>query len=441
VTSHFILVDLRKIELINVMDLLKFCKDLYRIPRSLTGKGVVESLEYIKKYIPLEIKNVKSGSQAFDWIVPPEWNIKQAYILNLTTNEKIVDFNDHNLHIVGYSEPVDLELNYEELINKIYYKESQPDAIPYVTSYYSKTWGFCMSYNQFKRLDRSANYKVFIDSDFNDEGVLTYGELFIKGQVKEEIFFSSYICHPQMVNNELSGPAVLTSISEFLIKKSNYYSYRFILVPETIGSIVYLSKNLDHLKSHVIGGFNITCVGDERGWGLIPSRYGNNISDKIAEHVLNFNCSSFIKYSWLDRGSDERQYCAPGVDLPISSITRSKYAEYPEYHTSLDNFDLVTEKGLSESLDVYLKCIDIFERNRYKNPSIKVYCEPQLGKRELYPKISDDNTFNVVQNMMNFISYCDGKNSILEIANICSISFDEAFKYYKKMEKADLFEK
>ena len=421
------------------MDLLKFCKDLYRIPRSLTGKGVVESLEYIKKYIPIEIKNVKSGSEAFDWIVPPEWNIKQAYILNLTTNEKIVDFNDHNLHIVGYSEPVDLELNYQELVNKIYYEESQPDAIPYVTSYYSRTWGFCMSYNQFRRLDRSANYKVFIDSDFNENGNLTYGELLIKGKVEEEIFLSSYICHPQMVNNELSGPCILTALAKILGLKSNYYSYRFVLVPETIGSIVYLNKNLDLLKKNVFGGYNISCVGDERSWGLIPSRYGNNISDNIAEHVLNFNCSSFIKYSWLDRGSDERQYCSPGVDLPISSITRSKYGEYPEYHTSLDNFDLVTQKGLNESLDIYLKCISIFERNIY-NPKIKVFCEPQLGKRDMYPSVSTKSSANNVRDMMNFISYSDGSNSILEIANLCLITFEDAFNIFQKLKEADLMD-
>ena len=438
-TSHFTLVDLRKIELINVMDLLKFCKDLYRIPRSITGKGVVESLEYIKKYIPIEIKNVKSGSQAFDWIVPPEWNIRQAYILNLTTNEKIVDFNDHNLHIVGYSKPVDLELSYDELINNIYYLEDQPEAIPYVTSYYSINWGFCVSYNQFKKLDKTSKYKVFIDSDFNENGNLTYGELLIKGEVEEEIFFSSYICHPQMANNELSGPSVLTAIADFLLKKPNYYSYRFVLIPETIGSIVYLSKNLNTLQKNVKGGFNISCVGDERSWGLVPSRYGNNISDKIGEHVLKSNCKSFIKYSWLNRGSDERQYCSPGVDLPISSITRSKYGEYSEYHTSLDNFDLVTQKGLTESFEIYLKCISVFERNIYK-PKIKVFCEPQLGRRGMYPSVSTKTSDMNVRDMMNFISYADGTNSILEIADLCLITFEEAFKIFQNLKKVDLID-
>lgn len=419
------------------MNLIKFCKDLYKIPRSLTGLGVVQTLQYIQKHIPIIIKQVKSGSFAFDWKVPPEWNIYDGYIIDMSSGEKIIDFKNHNLHVMGYSCPVKMELTYEELIKNVYYLENQPDAIPYITSYYSKNWGFCMSFNQFKNLDKYSKYKVFIDSNFNESGNLTYGELLIKGQVEEEILFSSYICHPQMVNNELSGPAVLTGIANHVINKSNYYSYRFVLIPETIGSIVYLSKNLDVLKSKVIGGYNISCVGDERSWGLIPSRYGNNISDKIAEHVLSHNTNNFIKYSWLDRGSDQRQYCAPLVDLPISTITRSKFGEYPEYHTSLDNFNLVTKKGLDDSLALYLKCIDVFEKNLIY-PKIKVYCEPQLGKRGLYPNFSTKESGNIVRNMMNFISYCDGKNSILDISILCKIDFHEAYDYYIQIKEHQL---
>ena len=276
-------------------------------------------------------------------------------------------------------------------------------------------------------------------SNFNYNGKLTYADFYIKGKVKQEIFFSSYICHPQMVNDQLSGPAVLTGIAEKLMNKKNYYSYRFVLAPETIGSIAYLSKNLDILKKNVIGGYNIACVGDEKNWGLINSRYGNNISEKIAEHVLKYNTSNFIKYSWLDRGSDERQYCAPGVELPISSITRSKYDEYPEYHTSLDNFNLVTKKGLTESLNIYLKCIKIFELNNIA-PKINVLCEPQLSKRNLYPTISGTHS-KKTENLMNFISYCDGKNSLLEISNLCKIEFFECLGYYKKIKIENLFSK
>jgi Uncharacterized protein conserved in bacteria with an aminopeptidase-like domain len=286
------------------------------------------------------------------------------------------------------SEAVSREMSYEQLVPNLYYLKNQPDAIPYITSYYKRNWGFCLSYNDFKKMNRDTTYKVLIDSDFDSNGVLNYGELLIPGESKEEIFFSSYICHPQMVNNELSGPSVLAGIADYLIDKNNYYSYRFVLIPETIGSIIYLSKNLKHLKKYVKGGFNITCVGDERDWGLIPSRYGNNISDKIAEHVLKHNVDKFTKYSWLDRGSDERQYCAPGIDLPISSITRTKYGRYPEYHTSLDDFNVVTKKGLEQSLEVYLKCIKIFEMGKNIKPKMRVLGEPQLGKRGLYPNNS-----------------------------------------------------
>ena len=421
------------------MNLIKFCKDLYELPRSLTGKGVVETLEYIQEIIPLEINQVKSGTKVFDWTVPPEWNINDGYLIELSTGKKVIDFKSHNLHVVGYSEPIDNEMSFEELEKNLYFLRDQPEAIPYITSYYSKRWGFCLSFNDFQKLDRNSKFKVFIDSEFKEDGHLHYGELLIKGEVEEEIFFSSYVCHPQMVNNELSGPSVLTGIAESLLKKDNYYSYRFVLIPETIGSIVYISEKLDILKKNVIGGYNISCVGDERSWGLIPSRYGNNLSDRIGEYILKKHYPDFIKYSWLDRGSDERQYCSPGVDLPISSITRSKFGEYPEYHTSLDNFDVVTEKGLNDSLLLYLKCISIFEKNRFY-PKVKVFCEPQLGKRGLYPTISTKESGNIVRNMMNFISYCDGSNSILEISEICGIDFEESFGYFMKMKENGLLE-
>jgi aminopeptidase-like protein len=421
------------------MNLIKFCEDLYIIPRSLTGEGVVKTLEYIQNIIPIEILDVPSGTIAFDWTVPPEWNISDAYVIDLSTNEKIIDFKNHNLHVIGYSSPIDKEIDYSELISHLYFIEDQPDAIPYITSYYAERWGFCLTYNQYKSLKKDSKYKVYVDSKYNKNGKLTYGEYFIKGKSEEEILFSSYICHPQMVNNELSGPAVLTGIANQLKNRDNYYSYRFVLIPETIGSITYLSKNFIHLKERVIGGFNLTCLGDERSWGYIPSRYGNNISDRIAKYLLKNKIGKFIEYSWLDRGSDERQYCAPGVDLPLSSVTRSKYGEYPEYHTSKDNFELVTEKGLNESLDFYLECVEIFERNRFY-PKLNVLCEPQLGKRGLYPSISTKESGKIVRNMMNFISYCDGNNSILDISEICNIPFNESFSYYLNMKSNGLID-
>ena len=423
-----------------IMDLLKFCEDLYYIPRSLTGKGVEQTLKYIKKEIPIEIKKIKSGTKVFDWTIPPEWNLKEAYIVDLNTGEKIIDIKNHNLHLVGYSEPVKKVCSYEELSNNLYYIENQPDAIPYLTSYYFKRWGFCLSYNQFKTLDKNANYKVYVDSSFNKNGNLTYGELLINGEVKQEILFSSYICHPQMVNNELSGPAVLTALAKEIMKKDNYYSYRFILVPETIGSIAYISKNLNYLKENVIGGYNITCVGDERSWGFVPTRYGNTLSDKIAEHVLKSNNKKYKKFSWLDRGSDERQYCSPGVDLPICCITRSKWDEYPEYHTSEDNFDLVTRNGLNESLEIYRKCVEVFELGKNILPKINVYCEPHLGNRGLHPNFKTDHSKRGYRDIKNFISYCDGENTIMEIADLCNLNFIEAYTHYNKLVEANLIE-
>lgn len=422
------------------MDLIKFCEDLYRIPRSITGNGVLKTLNYIKEYIPLEIKTIRSGTKVFDWVIPPEWNINYAFIIDLSTNEKVIDLANHNLHVVGYSKPIDKIISFHELKKNLHYLEDRPDAIPYITSYYYKRWGFCLSYNQFKKLNTKTKYRVVIDSSFNEDGNLTYGELYIRGKTDKEIFISSYICHSQMVNNELSGPSVLTSLAKKIIKKSNYYSYRFILIPETIGSIAYLSKNLTQLKKNVFAGFNISCVGDNRMWGLVPSRYGNSISDKVAKYVLKNNVSKFKLFTWLDRGSDERQYCSPGVDLPICSITRSKWDEYPEYHTSDDNFDIVKKKFLEESLDIYLKCIDILEKRKLIFPLVKIKCEPQLGKRGLYHTMKTKNTSKEYRNLKNFISYCDGTNTILDIAELCKINIRKANSFHEILVENNLIE-
>lgn len=422
------------------MDLIKFCKDLYRIPRSITGNGVLKTLNYIKEYIPIEIKTIRSGTKVFDWVVPPEWNINYAYIIDLSTNEKVIDLANHNLHIVGYSEPIDEIFSYDELKNNLHYIKERPNAIPYLTSYYYRRWGFCLSYNQFKKLNIKSNYRVVIDSLFNENGNLTYGELYIKGKIDKEIFISSYICHSQMVNNELSGPAVLTSLAKKILNKSNYYSYRFILIPETIGSIAYLSKNLTQLKKNVFAGFNISCVGDNRMWGLVPSRYGNTISDKVAKYVLKKNVSKFKHFTWLDRGSDERQYCSPGVDLPICSITRSKWDEYPEYHTSDDNFKIVKKKYLEDSLEIYLKCIDVLEERKLIFPLVTIKCEPQLGKRGLYHTIKTKNTPKEYRNLKNFISYCDGTNTILDIAELCKIDLRKANSFHEILVENNIVE-
>ena len=397
-----------------------WAKDLFPICRSLTGLGVRETLQYIQCLIPeLKICSVPSGTQAFDWIVPNEWTIRDAFIDD-SAGTKLVDFKKNNLHIVGYSEPVDLWLTLEELKQHLHSLPDQPDAIPYVTSYYSKNWGFCLTHEKLQSLV-PGRYHVVIDAELKP-GVLNYGELILPGELDQEIFLSTYICHPSMANNELSGPVVTTALSQWLKTLTDRkYTYRIVFIPETIGSIVYLSQNIEYLKEQVIAGFNITCVGDDRCFSYLPSRNGNTLSDLVALHVLKHTDPDFIRYTWLDRGSDERQYCAPGVDLPIASIMRSKYGEYPEYHTSLDNLELVTPTGLQGGYDALRKAIEIIEKNVYLKST--VLCEPQLGNRGLYPTLSTKESGRQVRAMMNMLSYCDGQNSLLDIAEL----IDEPF--------------
>ena len=392
---------------------------LFPICRSLTGAGVRGTLKIISKHIPIKIKEVPTGTKVFDWSVPKEWNIRDAYIITPDGN-KICDFKTKNLHVLGYSTPINKFLSLNELQNHLHSIPNQPDAIPYVTSYYDELWGFCISHNDRLKLNE-GEYHVFIDSSL-ENGNLTYGECIIPGETNEEVFLSTYICHPSMANNELSGPVVTIALAKFLSSlKKRRYTYRIIFIPETIGSIVYLSKNLDHLKEHVVAGFNITCIGDERCYSYLPSRYGNTLSDKVALHVLKHTDPKFKRYTWLDRGSDERQYCAPGVDLPIATIMRSKYGEYPEYHTSLDDLDLVTPLGLEGGYMALKKAIEIIEKNIY--PRNSVLGEPQLGRRGLYPTLSTKKSGVEVRTMMDFISYCDGKHNMLEIAELINKPF------------------
>lgn len=419
------------------MDLLKICKELYPIYRSITGIGVRKSINILQKHVNFQIHEIPSGTNVFDWIIPSEWNINNAFIQNLTTNEKVIDFANHNLHIVGYSEPIDTVMDFSELNTHLFYNDKMPNAIPYVTSYYKKTWGFCLCYKNYLKLDRTAKYRIFIDSNFNDNGSLTYAELILPGESEKEIFFSSYICHPQMCNNELSGPVVLSAIAKYVSSISSLkYTYRFVLIPETIGSIAYLSRHLPILKKNVIAGFNLTCLGDDGSFSFIPSRNGDTLSDKIALNILTTHYPNYKSYTWFDRGSDERQYCSPGVDLPICSITRTKYGIYPEYHTSFDDFTVISEQGLEGSVDLYKKIISVIETNCV--PEINVLCEPQLGKRGLYPNISTSESGKTVRDFMNFISFCDGTKNILELSNLLKIDYFKCLDFFKELSKAKL---
>ena len=382
------------------------------------------------------VREVPSGTQVFDWSVPKEWNIRDAWIKDSKGN-KILDFKDNNLHVVGYSLPVNKKVNLEELKTIIYTQPEQPDAIPYVTSYYKERYGFCMTQNQKNNL-KEDNYHIFIDCELKD-GSLTYGEIIIPGDSNKEVFLSTYVCHPSMANNELSGPAVAIYLAKWLKSLPiRRYTYRIIFIPETIGSITYLSQNLEHLKKRVIAGFNISCVGDNRTFSYVASRYGNTLADKVAKNVLRFYYPEYKKYSFLKRGSDERQYNAPGVDLPVCAICRSKYGEYPEYHTSKDNLDFISPEGLAGSFDVYKQCIIALENNyKYR---VKVLCEPQLGKRGLYPTISQKGSSKVVKTMTDFIAYADGNNDLIDIGNIIGVPVEELVPIIKNLIDNDLIE-
>jgi aminopeptidase-like protein len=415
-----------------------WAKDLFPLNRSLTGPGVRETLVYLGKLLPdLTIHEVPSGTAAFDWTVPDEWNIRDAYIVD-ESGKRVVDFQQHNLHVVGYSEPVDIWLDRDELEQYLYSLPDQPDAIPYITSYYKRRWGFCLTHNQRRALP-PGRYHAVVDSDLKP-GVLNYAELILPGETDKEVLLSTYICHPSMANNELSGPVVTTALAQWLQSlEKRRYTYRIVFIPETIGSIVYLNQNIDELKRQVVAGFNITCVGDDRCYSYLPSRAGNTLSDQVAVHVLKHTDENFKHYTWLDRGSDERQYCAPGVDLPIATIMRSKYGEYPEYHTSLDNFDVVTSRGLEGGFIALQRAIETIEQNVYLKTT--VLGEPQLGKRGLYPTLSTKASGEQVRAMMNLISYCDGSRTLLEIANLIDEPFWELMPLVDKLVAHGLLEK
>ncbi|MCX9597635.1 DUF4910 domain-containing protein [Vibrio cholerae] len=419
-------------------EIYELAEKLWPINRSLTGEGVRQTLRIIQNEVPeLKIFEVPSGTQVFDWVIPKEWNVSDAYIIT-PSGKKICDFKKNNLHLVGYSTPVSLKLSLAELQEHLYSLPNQPNAIPYITSYYKERWGFCISHEERLGLEEGV-YEIYVDTQLFD-GSLTYGEILLKGESSKEVFISTYVCHPSMANNELSGPCVTT----FLAKKlkdlgRTKYSYRLIFIPETIGSITYLSKNIEHLKKSVVAGFNVSCVGDNRDYSYLPSRNGNTLSDQVAKHVLKYTCSTYKSYAWGDRGSDERQYCAPGVDLPIASIMRTKYGMYDEYHTSLDDLiNVVTAEGLDGGFNAIWNAIEALERNVY--PKVKVLCEPQLGKRGLYPTLSTKASGAEVRLMMDLITWSDGTRSLIEIAELCSSPVWELYPIVDKLSSHNLMD-
>lgn len=391
----------------------KIAEELFPICRSITGDGVRETFRILQKHVPeLMVYEVPTGTNVFDWTVPREWKINAAYIEN-EAGERIIDFKNNNLHVLGYSAPMDEYLSLDELKQIVYTQKDQPDVIPYVTSYYKERSGFCMSQNQFDSLEEGT-YHCVIDSALF-EGSLTYGELILKGKSTKEILFSTYVCHPSMANNECSGPALAVALMRYLQEmKEREFTYRFVIVPETIGSITYLSQNYMVMKENIYAGFNLSCVGDDREYSFVATKYGNTVTDRVLRHVLSKHAPHYVEYSFLERGSDERQYNAPGIDLPVCGFSRTKYGKYPEYHTSADDLTVVSPAGFAGALNIMTKCIQVLEHNHYYK--VQVLCEPQLGKRGLYPTISQKGSYDSIQDLTNFITYADGTNSLVDIA-------------------------
>lgn len=416
-------------------------KDIFPICRSITGEGVRDTLKILDQYVSensgyhFNIVEVPSGTTVFDWTVPKEWRIRKAYIED-ESGKRIIDMKNNNLHVLGYSTPIDTWMELSEMKKYIYTQQDQPEAIPYVTSYYKERFGFCMSENQKNSLPE-GRYHLVIDSELFD-GSLTYAELVLPGTEDDEIMLTSYICHPSMANNECSGPALLCELINYVSAlEHRRYTYRFVLNPETIGSITYISKNLDHLRKHVKAGIVLSCVGDEGDYSIINSRYGDTLADKSLISVLAAR-TGFKQYSYHDRGSDERQYNAPGVDVPVVGYCRTKYGVYPEYHTSADDMSFISPSGLQGSYDVLTEWIDDIESNQYYK--INVYCEPQLGKRGLYPTISKKGSYDGILAMRDFIAYADGTNDIFDISNIVGVSAHDLIDIIYKLKDAGLLD-
>jgi aminopeptidase-like protein len=394
-------------------------RELFPICRSITGNGVRTTMKILQRHIPLQIHEVPSGTQVFDWEVPQEWNITDAYIKD-AEGRKVVDFQENNLHILNYSIQIHKTLSLAELRPHLHSLPEYPDWIPYLTTYYKRDWGFCLTHNQLENL-KDGLYEVVIDSNLT-VGSLTYGELFIEGKSSDEVLLTCYTCHPSMCNDNLSGVTLVTQLAKWLLQRDNKYSYRLLFIPETIGAITWLSRN-EHLTKNIKHGLVVTCVGGPDIFSYKKSRDGNNVIDKVVPKALQDLHKKFNTIDFFPSGSDERQFCSPGFNLPVGSLIKSVYGQFPQYHTSADNLEFVRPENLQESYAAYKKVIEIVEGDAtYLNLNQK--CEPQLGKRGLYTLLGAQKNAETSQlAIMWVLNMSDGKNSLLDISCHSDIQF------------------
>ena len=392
---------------------------LFPICRSITGNGVRNTLDMLTEYIALEIHEIPTGTPVFDWSVPKEWNIRDAYIKN-SKGEKVVDFTNSNLHVLSYSTPIRRKMSLSELKGHLFTSVDHPDWIPYRTSYYKENWGFCLTHKSYEAL-KEDEYEVVIDSSFQD-GHLTLGEYFLPGETQAEILISTHVCHPSLCNDNLSGIALATFLARTVAGQKRRYSYRFLFVPGTIGPITWLCLN-EAKASKIRHGLVVACVGDAGRMTYKKARRGNAEIDKAVEHVLTHSGDDYEILDFSPYGYDERQYCSPGFNLPVGCLMRTPHGRFPQYHTSGDNLDFVQPKYLADSLRKYSAVLDILECNRiYQNQNPK--CEPQLGKRGLYRSIGGQSDARLNEMALLWVlNLADGHHSLLDIAERSQLEF------------------
>jgi aminopeptidase-like protein len=399
-------------------ELHRFAKELYPICRSITGEGIRKTLAMIRERIPLRTFEVPTGTRVFDWVVPKEWNIRDAYI-KTHNGKRIVDFQRCNLHVMNYSTPVHATLRLSDLRPHLFTISDHPDWIPYRTSYYKDDWGFCLSHNQMLALE-DGDYEICIDSTLED-GHLTYGECYVAGRTSDEVLISCHACHPSLANDNLSGLAVATFLAQHLSGQDLRYSYRFLFIPGTIGAITWLAQNRETV-ARIRHGLVLTCVGDAGGFHYKRSRRGNAAIDRAAAHVLSHCGESSEILDFTPYGYDERQYCSQGFNLAVGCLMRSMWGSFPEYHTSADNLDFIRPRQLAQSLRVCAAIFDVLESNR-RYCSQNPFCEPQLGRRNLYRSTGGAVIGMEINARLWVLNLSDGQHSLLDIAERSGMPF------------------
>jgi aminopeptidase-like protein len=400
-------------------DAYALVEDLYPICRSITGNGFRQTMDRLKREIPLTTHEVPSGTRVFDWAVPPEWNIRDAYVKN-SRGERVIDFLKHNLHVVNYSVPVYCHMPLAELRPRLFSLADHPEWIPYRTSYYRKDWGFCLSQRQIESMPED-NYEVCIDSTLED-GYLSYGELLIKGQTADEVLISCHSCHPSLCNDNLSGVSVATFLAKRLLQQASLrHSYRVLFIPGTIGSITWLARNEERCDA-IKHGLVLTCIGDRGNFTYKKSRRGDAEIDRAVAHVLKHSRREYSIVEFSPYGYDERQYCSPAFNLAVGCLMRTPHGQFPEYHTSADNLDLVDPASLGDSVAKVLAVLELLENNR-TYISLNPKCEPQLGKRGLYGPIGGTDVKTSELAMLWVLNFSDGNHSLLDIAERSGMEF------------------